>query len=277
MKLTLNDCLTRINQVLNYPAISYEDVSHFFDQAIAELNTSLKIGLPSVTDMMQEHTITVSDKVLLTTLPSSGELLPHFESLDALKEAEKAEEGEIFTGTYAYICPSSSFINSAFYRKINGDWEKMSKLYGVYYNYADGTENAYIAVPISNDQAVWSPVVLSGTESFYVTDYLTSDWWTLFIIPYVCFKFAVRNNDDGTLFSEEFVQGFQQLQSSYSVPNYVTLVSVAGNDVYKDLVLKNMDNLNSKVMTRAITEDMRVGNSIQPIFGGFYETGGWGV
>ena len=74
MKFTLNDCMARINQVLNYPAVDYEDVYHFFDQAIAELNTNLRIALPSVTDMRLENTLDVVNQeglIRLTTEPTN--------------------------------------------------------------------------------------------------------------------------------------------------------------------------------------------------------------
>ena len=270
MKYTLNDCMSRINQALNYPAVAYEDVYHFFDQAIAELNTNLRIALPSVSEMRAEHTFDVleqeSNIVRLTTLPGDDVSIPHYKSID--KAPEKGDGG-------VYVC-GDSFSDRAFYKWDGDTWNRVDKLYAIYVTYSD--IQTYIAVPITKTCAVWAPVNQTHCEEFDLTEYLPMDWWTLFIIPYVCFKFSVRNGDSGELFSDEFTQGYQQLQSSYNVPNSVLLATVAGRPAYTELVKQYIGNLgNTMVFTRAIYEDMRVGNGISSVYGGFYEIGDWRI
>lgn len=268
MKYTLNDCLARINQVLNYPSISYEDVYHFFDQAISELNTTLRVSLPSVSEMREEHTFNVTEQdslIRLTTLPSNSEVIAHYTSFSDLP----AE------GTGAYVC-GNAFSEKAFYKWDGAEWVLVDKLYGIYVD-AEGALRTYLAVPITKTVAVWVAVDDAHIEEFDLTEYLPIDWWTLFIIPYVCFKFSVRNGDSGDLFVDEFTQGFQQLQSSYNVPNTVQLCTVAGRPAYSKIVKNNLHNLLASVPTRAIYDSMKVGNGIQPVFGVFYETGGWGI
>lgn len=271
MKFTLSDCISRINQVLNYPAVAYEDISHFFDQAIAELNTNLRIALPSVTEMRSEHTLDILDQeglVRLISRPSSSDVLPNATSLSALPPS--------VTYDFVYISPPT-FSEYKFYKRKGLSYVEVPALYGLYVD-SDGTTYTYTAVPINSNTAVWTPISNAQLSEFDLTDYLPIDWWTLFIIPYVCFKFAVRNGDSGALFSDEFTQGYQQLQSSYNVPNTVKLSEVAGKPAYTKLVEQNIARLGTAVVfTRAIYENMRVGNGIASVYGGFYESGGWGI
>lgn len=272
MKFTLNDCMSRINQALNYPAVAYGDISHFFDQAIAELNTSLKIALPSVTEMRAEHTFKVTldgNIVRLKELPTSNTTLPHNIGAPTLAPKEDTLFG-------VYVC-SDDFSNRKFYKWDGTSWAATDALYGIYVDNG-GALTTYVAVPITTAIAVWAPVEQSHVTDFDLAEYLPLDWWTLFIIPYVCFKFSVRNGDSGELFADEFTQGFQQLQSSYNVPNAVRLSAVAGKPAYAELVKQHLAQLGTTmVFTRAIYEDMRVGNGIASVYGGFYENGGWGV
>lgn len=273
MKYTLNDCLARINQVLNYPAVGYEDVYHFFDQAIAELNTNLRIALPSVSEMRSEHTFDITEQeniVRLTERPDNVTIIPYY---DTDLPANGPESGK---GEGAYVC-NGSFSDRAFYRWDGAKWNRVDKLYGIFFNDDDWSLRTYIAVPITTTVAVWTPVDRTHIEEFDLTDYLPVDWWTLFVIPYVCFKFSVRNGDSGELFADEFTQGYQQLQSSYHVPNVVVLTTVAGKPAYTEIVKQNINNLNIPVFTRAIYESMRVGNGIPSIYGGFYEAGDWRI
>lgn len=269
MKFTLNDCISRINQSLNYPAVAYEDIYHFFDQAIAELNTNLRIALPSVTEMRSEHTFDVTNNeglIRFSTRPTSTSTVKHSESIPLTSPSSSDGDG-------LYVCPNSDFNSHRFYKWNGSAWVRVPNLYGIYI--ADASFETYVAVPITWEIAAWAPVEKAHLVEFDLTEYLPLDWWVLFIIPYVCFKFAVRNGDSGELFVDEYTQGYQQLQSSYNVPNTVILSSVAGRPAYKNLVEQNLANLNTAVFTRAISEDMRVGNGIASVYGGFYETGGW--
>lgn len=272
MKFTLTDCMARINQVLNYPALAYGDIYHFFDQAIAELNTNLRIALPSVSEMRSEHTFDITEQEGFVRLTTSEELtsdLPDYRTEEALRADTEP------TAKYAYVCKEYR-LGRAFYKHDGDDWKKVDVLYGMYVD-ADGNASTYTAVPVNAESAYWVPVDKTHVTEFDLTEYLPIDWWTLFIIPYVCFKFAVRNGDSGELFVDEYTQGYQQLQSSYNVPNTVKLTTAAGKPAYEKLVKQNLANLNITVFTRAIYESMRVGNGIASVYGGFYETGGWGV
>jgi hypothetical protein len=263
MKLTLNECLTRINQILNYPAIGYADVYHFFDQAIEELNTSLRISLPTVTEMVSENTYNIYEvpNIVKLTSPDS-----------TVSASDSPPSPSVFP--YWYRCRAPEYVKS-FYKWNGHEWVPYDKLYGIC-STADGTRY-YLLTTVSRTQALWCEVDATVQESFDLANYLPASWWTLFVIPYVCFKFSIRNGDSGALFIDEFTQGFQQLQSSYDVPNTVKLTAVAGLPAYRTLVQDNAENLNIRVPTRAIFDNMRVETGIQSVFGGFYESGGWGV
>ena len=230
MKFTLKDCMSRINQALNYPSLSYTDVYHFFDQAIEELNSTLRITIPTVSEMNEENTFRIADAVT-EFVKLSGTPSGFLETLPEHPYAIYIYDGE------------------AKYYKLSG------------------SEGAYY----------WGAVQAEDFESYDLTEYLPFSWWTLFVIPYVCFKYTVRDGDSGAHFMDEFSQGFQQLQTSYNVPNRVALSSVAHKHAYKKLVQERLPNLNAVVFTRAIYEDMHIDNGIMPVYGGFYETGGWGV
>lgn len=230
MKFTLDDCMSRINQALNYPSLSYTDIYHFFDQAIEELNSTFRIALPTVSEMNAENTFSIADQSDIVKLSSQ---------------------------------PSASGMSSA------------PAKYAFYIG-TDRIPKYYVAVPIGG-LYYWNAIEREYIEKYDLTEYMPLTWWILFVIPYVCFKYTVRDGDSGAHFMDEFSQGFQQLQTSYNVPNKVNLSSVAHKHAYKPIVQKCLPNLNTTVFTRAIYDDMRVGNGIMPTYGGFYETGGWNV
>ena len=73
-------------------------------------------------------------------------------------------------------------------------------------------------------------------------------------------------------------QGFQQLQTSYNVPNTVQLSTVAHLPAYRKLVEDNLDNLRKEVPTRAIYQNMMVRNGISVVRAtALFDTGGWGI
>lgn len=267
MKFTLNDCMKRINQILNYPSVAYEDISHFFDHAIAELNTILKIAIPSVSEMISNNTLDTSlqeNTVLLTARPTNTVSIPYVSTIPT--EAPGPEQAN-----YVYYSANASMLDRKFYVWNGSEWNPYDTLYGVLFEGAQKT--AYVATPIGI-AAYWVETPIKRTLDFDLCEYMTMDWWTLFIIPYVCFKFAVRNGDGGELYQTEFTQGLQQLQTSYDVPNFVTLQEIAGNPVYTEIVKNNLANLSQKTPVRAITDSMRVGNAIGAIFENSM-IGGW--
>jgi len=272
MKLTINEVIQRINQVLNYPSVSYEDVYHFFDHALAELNTILKTAIPSVSSMLTEYkhrTTANGSTVILSGTPSNAAsdptTVPCFDSAPT----------EAPTNGINYACARDTGTFYV-YNVSTNSWNSVQALYGT--NPVVIPVVTYKAYYDSNTtSAVWVMLTSEYADELDLCEYMTEDWWTLFVIPYVCFKFAVRDGDDGALYSTEFTQGLQQLQTSYDVPNSVVLSTVADLPAYREIVLENIDKLDCKVITRAITDRMRVGNAVPAIFGNMYDTGGWGI
>ena len=266
MKFTISDCMSRINQALNYPAISYEDVSHFFDQAITELNTSLRISLPTVTEMRFENIFKVSEApnvVALTKSPTAK-----IEVVDTVPEGAPSSTGN----TIVYYYNASYRFDSSFYIYKNNTWTAFKKAYGIFRG------DAFEFFDLYGEAPAYKKVPLEFVSEFSLTEYLPVDWIILFLIPYVCFKFSVRNGDSGGVFNDEFTQGFQQLQTSYNVPNSVVLSTVAHKPAYKSLVESSLHDLTRTVQTRAIFDDMKVPNGIHTIHGaGVFDLGGWGV
>lgn len=264
MKFTLSDCMSRINQALNYPSLTYEDVSHFFDQAISELNTSLRIALPTVTEMRFENTFNILNSPNLIKV----KILPITTVSSPPTEAPSASGSNI-----VYYYNKGSLLDNAIYIFKNGAWKAVEKAYGL------APSGTLYETHVLDDEAgfvkISDPVRF---REFSLTEYLPTDWIILFLIPYVCFKFSVRSGDNGALFSDEFTQGFQQLQTSYNVPNDVILSTVAHLPAYHTIAASNLSNLNITVTTRAITEDMRVRNGISKVYGdNVFDAGGWGI
>lgn len=263
MKFTLGEIISRINQALNNPSLAYSDVYHFFDQAMYELNSSLKIALPSVTEILDDNSFKFEDQpnlVDVSKMSTDGDAFIKDQDYDGFKYS-----------------PTLGDVRSFVVVK-DGVEQRYYNLYGFRVD-ADGV--VYYTTVVLNGQAYWTgmpanpqTIVLTTLD---ITEYLPFEWWVLFVIPYVCSKWAVRNGDDSAHFVDEYIQGFQQLQNSYNVPNRVRLSTVVDKLAYKKLVAERLPNLNAIVFTRAIYDNMKVGNGIAPVYGGFYETGGWGV
>lgn len=263
---TLSECLIRINQTLNYPAITYTDISHFFDQAISELNTSFKIGLPLVSQMIDENRINLQDLpnvTLLKTIPTGA----------ATEIPTGTEDDFTDTDKIYYHIGTGKFYK---YNPHTQEWVAYDKVYGIHIDSVKG-RSTFVTLPLPvAGYAMWTPVPENRLDDFDLETYIPTDWIILFIIPYVCFKTAVRDGSNGALYSEEYIQGFQQLQTSYDVPNFVTLSEVAHLPAYKTTVKANIDTLNISVPTRAVYDSMKIGNAIMPKYGGFFSRGGWG-
>ena len=255
---TLSDCIERINQILNYPSLSYSDISHFFDQAISELNTELHIGLRPISNIYKEasySTAYAEHCIMLSSQPTS-EAITNSDTLSY----------DSSTGLITYV-------------DSNGVSRTTSVLYGIYATFDNDTKQPirqmYRTVKVGG-AIFWSPYEYVPEREINLADYLSTDWIILFLIPYVCFKYAVRNGDSGALYSEEFQQGFQQLQNSYDVPSFVNLVEYAGKPAYTEDVKNHIDNLKIQIPTRAIYDDMKTSRTIRAEYGGMYDRGGWG-
>lgn len=266
MKFTLTDCVARINQALNYPSISYEDVSHFFDQAMAELNSSLRIGLPTVTEMRFENTIKVTDHpntVICSTLSDSIPTVTQNPTITA--------PSGLYNVVY-YADKTVPILQRSLYIKKDGVWKSVESAYAVC------AGKAYEAVTVASTYAIWREVPVQNVLEFDLLEYLPMDWWILFVIPYVCFKATLRDGGNGSLFSDEFTQGFQQIQTSYGVPNTVRLSDVAHLKAYRNLVTDNIENLDKRIATRAVFDTMRISDGVRKTYGAeLFDNGGWGI
>ena len=268
---TLEDCISRINQVLNYPAITYIDISHYFDQAISELNTNLRIGIRPISEIVSDNSNIYKNTpnvVLLKTIPEES---PEGNSIPVYSEAPS--DTAII---YYYDTSKAKFgiLNNEKYSYYN-------KIYGIYNGISSETNEAvsytYESYYVNDSIVLWNSIEHDYLRDINIENYLPIDVINLFFIPYICYKFTMRNGGDASIFVDEYVQGFQQIQTSYDIPNFVNLKEQAGKEAYTKDVENNIDNLNIKIPTRAIYDSMKIGNSIMPIYGGFYESGGWGI
>lgn len=263
--ITFSECITRINQILNYPSLTYIDISHFFDQAIAELNSTFRIGLPLVSEMVKERAVNIQklpNHVFLKNRPTG------YQDIDILPNVDDS-----FADTNTvYYRPTTKLLYV--YNNATSQWVGYPKLYATYF---DGHEKLTYEsiVSLAQNNVAWFPVDEKRLNDFALDIYLPDDWVILFLIPYVCFKASVRDGADGSLYHEEFTQGFQQLQTSYDVPNFVTLSTVAHLPAYSAEAEKHIAALNITIPTRAVYSSMKIGNAILPEYGGFYTNGGW--
>ena len=259
---TANKFAEYVNVALNYPAISFDDIRLFLDQAISEINTELHTSIPSVDTMEHDAKAVLSDMNNLLELSSSevGTSIPVLSSPPSglghrfYYDSTKNQYGVVKDGVYVYF----------------------DILYGVRLN--DGVPTFYTAGQVlANNVRAWYKDDLSNPSNIDLENYFTDDWIKLFLVPYVAFKYSVRDGDTGRLFSEEFAQGFQQLRHSYNVPFQVILAMVAGKFAYKDDVAKNLPNLNKWVLTKAITMEMKNPQGVNATFRDFYDIGGFGI
>lgn len=264
---TLSNCITRINQILNYPAISYDDVSHFFDQAISELNTTFKIGLPLVSEMVTENQLNIQELPNVTLIKES--------SLGGASDIIVTDSNNFTQTDRIYYNP----VENKFYKynTLNTTWCAYDTVYGVFID-SSFKRVLYqaISMPLTGT-AFWTPVDESYLNDFDLVLYLPIDFIILFLIPYVCFKFSVRDGNDGSLYNEEWTQGWQQLQTSYDVPHFTKVSTVAHLPAYTKFVKNNPDKIGDAIPTRAIYDDMKIGNNVLATYGGFYENRGWGI
>ena len=263
--MKLSQVLNYINQALNYPSITYDDVSLFFDSAITELNSSLHIKLPIVSTMMNEFLQYVSkeipNRVLLSRNPEDTDVIPTYET----KEAALARNAK-----HAFIISERKYgiLNTA-----KTDYTLYDSLYAIYSN--AGVPTYFKALKFSQDEAIWVRDEDSALINFDFITYLPDAWVILWLIPYVCFKYTVRDGGTAASFAEDLTQGFQQLQNAYDIPSTTNLITVAGLPAYHTITSENINNLNIEVPTRAIYEHMQHARSLNAKFGSMYDRGGF--
>ena len=261
---TTNNFTSYVNIALNYPAVSFDDIRLFLDQAISEINTELHTSILSIHEM--------EDKA-----KENSEDLPNFIVLT---------EAEITQGTIPVLSsPPSGAVKPRFYYDStaskygllkDGEYTYYDMLYGVYL--LNGVPTYYRSGSVlSSSIKAWYKDDLENPSLVDLENYFTMDWIKLFLVPYVCFKYSVRDGDTGRLFNEEFSQGFQQLRHSYNVTFTVNLARVADKFAYKDDVEKYLPNLNREVPTKAITNEMKNPQGVNATYRDFYDVGGFGL
>lgn len=263
MTVTLDEVVSKINKRLNYPSFSFEDMDLFFDQAVSEINTLLHIGIKPITKLVLEFTsaqLNVPNVVLLASEPTSTTTIP-----------TDSNGGE---NLYYYNTSEKKY-----YIRGEGETEytAYNELYGlvINYDYAAVVRNKYFqAWPVSS-VPVWFPDRHNNPLQFDLSKYMPVDWITLFLIPYVCAALAIRDGGNGNSFTDEFVQGFNQLKVNYDVPSFAKLNEVAGDEAYKEDVEANLNDPRFAqiiVPTRAIKSFMRIPDGLEATY--FY-TKGW--
>ena len=277
MTLTLSNCIERINQALDYPALEYADISHYFDQAISELNTTLRIGLRPITQLLADNEFDIgkhANIIALDRAPTSAQedyLRPLYKAPDTYVETDEGYSDDLKDLKYYY-----DTVKAQFGIKKSDGWYYYFEIYG-YVNDFALDNRLYVSMYYTDEMVMWVPFDDDPLTRLDLTVYLPVDVIILFMIPYICYKYTIRDGGDGQLFREEFMEGFQQIQTSYDIPNTVSLVKMAGKKAYVTDVQENVENLNITVPTRAIYDTMKIGNAVMPTYGGFYEDGGWGI
>lgn len=259
---TLNDLTNDVNVALNYPAINFQDIKLYLNQAISELNSSLHISIRNINDIISENyfkTSELKNLIVLGDAPTESDVIPSL-----------AEDPEITEESTVYFYFNTTLGKFRIYE--TNTWVSYDSLYA---SYTDGVvKNIYRATLLNNDY-YWVLDFYNNPLEADFSQYICNDWITLFVIPYICFKFSARDNDTGAIFSEEFTQGYQQLLIAYNIPHQVNLQKVAGTTPYIIDVRDNLPNLNVMCPTRAITENMKIPKDIQATFGSMFDRGGW--
>lgn len=261
--MKLSEFMNYLNSALNFPSISYNDVMVYLDMAIAELNTTLHIQILPISKQISNF---IDDKfkntklILLEDDPNTttGNVIPVITD----------PSSEIPSGTKVYY----NYIESHYYVLQNGEYIICDDFLGIYFR--DHVKEYWSAFRIGPN-ANWENSERISPDEYDLEECLAHDWLMLWLLPYVCFKYTVRDGGTAQTFAEELTQGFQQLQESYNVPENVMLATVADKYAYKDLVSKYLPNLRIGVATRAIYESMKHDRDVLPEYGSMYDRGGF--
>lgn len=259
--MKLDTVLNYINLALNYPALTYEDISLYFDMGIAELNTTLHTSIPTVSDMIKTFRQTLSTNahsIFLKQDPEKGNYyIQHDYDTNSLGYYYSDDE-KVF-----------KVKNSA-----TGEWESYPKLLGTYIRH--GEKEEYYSV-INDGDVYWlkRQTLAADNNNCEISEYLPDEWILLWLIPYICFKYTIRDGGTAQTFAEELQQGFQQLQETYDVPYRVKLATYADRLAYKDDVKAFLPNLNVMVKTKAIYSEMKHDRNVQAVYGNMFDRGGF--
>ena len=271
--MTLNNTIEYINLALNYPSITYAEVSLYFDMAIAELNTTLHTSIPKVSEMIdnfkQKMSKTQNSRVHLTEDPEFTDYtIPVYDSavegmIDAFSNNKKYFYS---TNTKKFYIQTGSGITT---------YTEHDELFGFYLKDNVLTNPIYYKAAVYGEEAFWVKEFTDIQLECDLKEYLPDDWVLLWLIPYVCFKYTVRDGGTASTFAEELTQGFQQLQETYGIPSKVNLATYADKEAYTSLVEANLPNLNVAVPTKAIYESMKHSRITNAVYGSMYDRGGF--
>ena len=267
--MKLNNVLQYINLALNYPSLTYQDISLYFDMAISELNTTLHTSIPSVSEMIKafERKMSKDSKssIRIASDPETSDYtITAYATVDNMNAASIKPK-------FCYVFETGKFYVQNLVNR--NAYEPRDTLVGVYFK--DATTPVFYEANIMADEVFWVKTLENPILDCDLSSYLPEDWVLLWLIPYVCFKYTVRDGGTATVFADELSQGFQQLQESYDVPSRVVLATYADKEAYTELVEKYIPNLNITVRTRAIYDTMKHSRALNADYGSMYDRGGF--
>ena len=254
-KLTLAEVLNKINKKLNYPSLSFDDVDVYLDQAISELNTLLHINIDPISVIKEKYVNNVFDKDNIVRLGSNP-----------------------LTNVNIPTTPGVNNVNDFYYnsqkdeymiKNTAGEYIAHEIIYG---EYIDPTtlQSTWVQPFLYGTTPKWYPSTISDPTSLNVLHFMTLDWWILFVVPYVCAAYAAKDGGNAVLFNDEFAQGFMQLRTNYDIQQRVKLSEVMHLPAYKEIVdevlndpKQLIDLPNLEVITKAITESMRIPDNLE--------------
>lgn len=264
--MKLSEFMNHVNAALNFPAIDTNDVLVYCDMAMSELNTTLHTSIPSLSKQLDIYNTEEWDKIIYILLTEN-------------EDPATQEGNDIFVKTADNILPSNvkiyyDLINQTFmvWSNLNHVYEAATDILGVFYR--DGVKEFWKPFHYGN-AAMWEKSERIDESNYELNRHLPDDWILLWLIPYVCFKYTVRDGGTAQTFAEELTQGFQQLQDTYNVPNKVVLATVADKAAYQSLVKEKLPYLNVLVNTLAIYEEMKHERNVLSCFGSMYDRGGF--
>jgi len=261
MKITLYKILEKINQALNYPSISYEDISYFFDVAIADLNSTLHTSIKPVSVLIEEYREDIDEERKDWTVRVKSSVIEN--QITILED-----EPEFETGPEFYFNKEKQLYGI----KKAENYEYNSAIYALDID----NNKRYVSWKEYSDKCIWAEDIGADFMNLNMALFFPADWIILWMIPYLCFKYSVRDGGSAETFSNEYSQGFMQLQNAYDIKEKTRLCEVQNEYAYARDVKEHEPYLNVEVPTRAIYESMKHNRAVMPKYGGFHENGGWG-
>lgn len=278
--MTLSQFVDYVNKALNYPAVTVTDIDLYMDQAFSEINTQLHLSLPSLKVMRDEAASENRPEELYS--PLKVDTVPP----TSIQAAPEPDNTLISDGSDPDWAPYDPEDENVYFDSSLGKFIYHGRYYNeVYYMYFDEnsqkeiwykTKTSLIDNPVT---AAWFRFYITPTELDLET-YLPKDWIFLFLIPYVCFKQAVKDGDQGILFNNEMATGFNQLRDSYHIPERILAKDAIALPAYtglKELLKAGTLNWYQWIPTRAIYDIYKIPKAVDAVYMDFYNRGGWGL